>query len=73
MSKFKSYDSYEDSFKDYVHLLKTNDRYQSALRQAENPEKFITGLQKAGYATDPNYVHKVMDIYQGQLINNLET
>jgi len=60
---FRSYDSYADSFRDYVNFLKTNPRYTDALRNADSPERFISGLQKAGYATDPAYARKVLSIY----------
>ena len=62
---FRAYDSYADSFRDYVGFLRDNPRYTQALKHADNPERFIAGLQKAGYATDPNYARKVMSIYRG--------
>jgi flagellar protein FlgJ len=62
---FRAYDSYADSFRDYVRFLKANPRYTQALRNADNPERYIAGLQKAGYATDPQYARKVMSIYKG--------
>lgn len=62
---FRAYDSYADSFRDYVQFLKANPRYTQALRNADNPERYIAGLQKAGYATDPHYARKVMSIYKG--------
>jgi flagellar protein FlgJ len=62
---FRAYDSYADSFRDYVGFLKSNPRYARALESADDPMRFIAGLQKAGYATDPNYARKVMSIYQG--------
>lgn len=62
---FRAYDSYADSFKDYVGFLKSNPRYAQALQQTGSPEKFMASLQKAGYATDPHYARKVMSIYHG--------
>lgn len=62
---FRSYDSYADSFRDYVQFLRSNPRYADALQNADNPERFIAGLQKAGYATDPSYARKVLSIYHG--------
>lgn len=63
---FRSYANYTESFKDYVAFLKSNPRYEKALANSDRPERFIAGLQKAGYATDPNYARKVMSIYRGQ-------
>ncbi|NJD06032.1 MAG: flagellar assembly peptidoglycan hydrolase FlgJ, partial [Methylococcaceae bacterium] len=62
---FRAYDSYTDSFRDYVAFLRNNPRYEKALAAGDRPERFIAGLQKAGYATDPNYARKVLSIYRG--------
>jgi len=59
---FRSYDSYQDSFHDLVNLLQNNSRYQDAVKSADNPEQFVRELQKAGYATDPNYASKISQI-----------
>ena len=61
-AQFRSYDSYQDSFDDYVNFMQTQPRYRQALEQAQNPEAFIEGLHKAGYATDPNYADKIKQI-----------
>lgn len=58
---FKAYDSEEGSWKDYVKRLTQSKRYAPALK-AETPEAQITAIKKAGYATDPNYVSKIMSI-----------
>nr|WP_314875905.1 flagellar assembly peptidoglycan hydrolase FlgJ [uncultured Pseudomonas sp.] len=59
---FRSYESYQDSFHDLVSLLQNNSRYQDAVKSADNPEQFVRELQKAGYATDPNYASKISQI-----------
>jgi len=59
---FRSYDSYQDSFHDLVSLLQNNSRYQDAVKSADKPEQFVQELQKAGYATDPNYASKISQI-----------
>ncbi|MDQ3203851.1 MAG: flagellar assembly peptidoglycan hydrolase FlgJ, partial [Pseudomonadota bacterium] len=61
-AQFRSYESYKDSFHDLVTLLQSNDRYQDVLKSADNPEQFVRELQKAGYATDPNYANKISQI-----------
>ena len=61
-AQFRSYDSYKDSFHDLVTLLQSNNRYQDVLKSADNPEQFVRELQKAGYATDPNYANKISKI-----------
>lgn len=58
-AKFRAYDSYEDSFRDYARLVSTNPRYQTAMQNLGSAEAFATQLQKAGYATDPQYAAKL--------------
>jgi flagellar protein FlgJ len=65
---FRSYDSVADSFSDYVKLLKNNPRYQNALKAASDIHGFAQGLQRAGYATDPSYAHKLKSIAQGSVL-----
>jgi flagellar protein FlgJ len=65
MAKFRAYNSWQQSFLDYARFIKTNPRYQSALKVAADPERYMHELQKAGYATDPEYGRKVMRIYKG--------
>ncbi len=62
-ASFKSYDSYLESFIDYVNLVK-NKRYEKALENTQDPKAYLTELHQAGYATDPNYVDKIMAIYE---------
>ena len=65
---FRSYGSYQDSFDDYVEFIKTNPRYKTALKSAQQPEQFMHELQQAGYATDPEYAKKMMKIFQSELM-----
>lgn len=60
-AKFRAYDNYQDAFKDYAKLIGSNDRYRNVMAQAQNgsAEGFARGLQKAGYATDPEYAAKL--------------
>jgi flagellar protein FlgJ len=71
-ARFRSYESFEESFQDYVRLIKSNPRYGDALKQAGSPEHYLRGLQQAGYATDPKYAEKVIQIYRGNTINNVQ-
>lgn len=61
-ASFRAYDSYRQSFRDYVSFLQGNDRYQDALAVTDKPERFVRELQQAGYATDPQYARKVTQI-----------
>jgi flagellar protein FlgJ len=59
IAKFRAYDSYEASFQDYARLLTQSPRYAQASQQTGSGQAFANGLQKAGYATDPQYAAKL--------------
>ncbi|GAB7532084.1 flagellar assembly peptidoglycan hydrolase FlgJ [Pseudomonas sp. 3A(2025)] len=59
---FRAYESYADSFHDLVSLLQNNSRYKEVINSADKPEQFVKELQKAGYATDPDYASKITQI-----------
>ena len=61
-ASFRAYGSFEQSFNDYVNFLQNNDRYDNALDSAANPKRFVSELQRAGYATDPQYANKIAQI-----------
>ncbi|BBM65362.1 peptidoglycan hydrolase FlgJ [Vibrio alfacsensis] len=61
---FRSYSNYQDSFNDYVRFLNENPRYETALQQRGSSESFIRGIHNAGYATDPDYSNKVLQVKQ---------
>ena len=60
--RFRAYDSYADAFRDYAKTLTNNPRYQAVLANATDLKGFAQGLQRAGYATDPNYAAKITQI-----------
>lgn len=64
IEKFRAYDSYADSFRDYARLLRSNPRYENVLANAQDVKGFAQGLQNAGYATDPNYAAKLTRIIE---------
>lgn len=60
-AKFRAYDSYEDSFRDYARLITESPRYEKAQATAKTGSAvaYAAELQKAGYATDPEYAKKL--------------
>lgn len=70
-AQFRAYDSFQDSFHDYAQFLQHNSRYSEALKNAPDPQKFISSLQKANYATDHQYSDKIMAIYNSKKFNDL--
>jgi len=67
-SRFRAYDSYQQSFDDYVQFLQTQPRYREALQHVNDPEAFVEHLHKAGYATDPQYSDKIKRIMNGDTL-----
>lgn len=61
VAKFRAYDSYEDSFRDYASLINNSPRYEKAQATAKTGSAvaYAAELQKAGYATDPEYAKKL--------------
>lgn len=64
VEKFRAYDSYADSFRDYAKLLGDNQRYAAVLEQ-KDAQGFAQALQQAGYATDPRYADKLSSVIKG--------
>ncbi len=63
---FRAYQSPEQSFADYAQLIANSPRYRQALAQADDPRAYIHALGRAGYATDPNYADKVLQVMNGR-------
>lgn len=64
---FRAYNSYEESIADYFDLITKSSRYRKACT-SQTPQECITRIKEGGYATDPNYVLKIMSIINS---NNL--
>ena len=60
--KFRAYDDYHQAFNDYAKLLQGNQRYKNVLANAKDAYGFAQGLQKSGYATDPEYAKKLLSV-----------
>lgn len=60
-AKFRAYGSYDEACADYARLLTSNPRYAGVV-SAASAEEAAHGLQRAGYATDPAYGHKLVKI-----------
>ena len=58
-AKFRAYDSYQDAFRDYARLIGNSPRYAQVMDNLHSAQSFATGLQRAGYATDPQYASKL--------------
>lgn len=58
---FRKYSSLQDSVNDYFKFFRDNSRYSKCFNKATAQET-IQAIKDAGYATDINYVNKVMNI-----------
>lgn len=65
---FRAYQSYEESFADYVKVLQSQPRYSDALKNASDASAFGFHLQQAGYATDPDYAQKIDRVMQSDVL-----
>lgn len=63
---FRVYSGFADSMQDYVSFVQQNPRYQQAIKLTSDPRQYFIELQKAGYATDPNYAEKVMSVLSSE-------
>jgi len=59
VAKFRAYDSYEESMRDYARMITQSPRYAQVSQQTDSAQAYASGLQKAGYATDPDYASKL--------------
>lgn len=72
LEPFKKYDSKKDSFKDYARLISTADRYKKVM-EAKDYKEAITLIKDCGYATDPNYASKVIEIIENYNLTELDS
>lgn len=62
IEKFRAYDNYADSFKDFAQLMQNNPRYQNVMSNMHDSQAYAKAMQKAGYATDPQYASKLANV-----------
>lgn len=68
MGTFRVYDSLAESIADRNKLFDLNIYKKQGVRQAQTPEAQIKAIAAAGYATDANYVSKILNTIKS---NNL--
>lgn len=70
---FRKYSSVKDSFKDHSDFLRYSKRYQSLFDLKITDYKgWATGLKAAGYATDPGYANKLINIIEQYGLNDFD-
>lgn len=63
IDKFRAYDSIEDSIKDYLKLIGESKRYEK-VKKAKDYKEAARLIYEAGYATDPKYTDKLINIME---------
>jgi len=64
-----SFDHPLDSLKYYIKTISTDPRYKKAYQVRNDARRYLEELVKAGYATDPNYVEKVLNTPEFRMYN----
>jgi flagellar protein FlgJ len=62
VEKFRAYGSYAEAFSDYANFISSNPRYAPVVQQGQGAPAAAHALQRAGYATDPNYAVKLVKV-----------
>lgn len=75
-ASFREYDSVYDSVLDYANLLKNGTSWDENLYQevieASTYKEAAYALTKAGYATDPNYAEKIIQIIDSHHLDRFD-
>lgn len=66
---FRAYQSVRESFDDYHAFITGNKRYSEALT-VKDSENYVKAIHKAGYATDPQYSDKILQIANSRAMKN---
>ena len=67
-ANFRKYNTWQESVEDHSRLLSTASRYSRAMAVKHDPKQFAREIHRAGYATDPRYAEKLIQIMDA---NNL--
>ena len=77
LAQFRAYDSTSHALSDYVQFIQSSSRYGNALGHQGDAAHYLHGLQRAGYATDPEYADKILNIMRsrtfGESLANLNS
>lgn len=68
---FRAYADLQAGMKDYVDFLSRSPRYQEVLLSGDNPQAFVLAMQESGYATDPHYANKLLNVLENDWIRSV--
>lgn len=69
MAYFRKYNSYEESLNDHGKFFHINKRYVNIIGIVDYKEQ-AKSIQKAGYATDPHYANKLVQLIKQNNLQN---
>lgn len=71
---FRKYDSAQDSYRDHADFLRYKPRYASLFDyKITDYKSWAHGLKKAGYATDPQYATKLINLIETYNLSRFDT
>ena len=71
---FRKYDTPEESYRDHSDFLRYRDRYKFLFDyKITDYKSWAYGLKKAGYATDPNYPRKLINLIEEYNLHQYDT
>lgn len=70
---FRAYNSFDESMRDYVDFVSQNPRYQSAVDNSQDAQRYFKELQQSGYATDPKYAEKVIAVMKSDALQSVKS
>lgn len=62
VEKFRAYDSYADSFRDFASMISSSPRFKGVMSQLDAPASYASAIANSGYATDPQYAKKLYKV-----------
>ena len=71
-AEFRAYDTWEDSVKDHSAFLKKYKRYAKVIGETDYKEA-CNAVAAAGYATDPTYAKKLIELIETYELYNYDT
>lgn len=70
---WRSYPDWLACIDDHAAFFQRNPRYKAALAVRSDPEAFARAIAAAGYATDPQYVDKVLATMRARKLTQFDT
>lgn len=69
---FRAYDSFEESIDHYLNLLNKGVYAENKVSEAKTAKEQLERIKKSGYATDPAYVAKVLNIIKSYNLTSFD-